>query len=96
MVLTLKHKEGLSVVLNLLLKLILSVILSLKGPCHGQLFFLYVKVLYLLSSGTYFLPKSDLWFSQNKGKSKNPGASEDLKSGYQEQYWDLKTGYPEQ
>ena len=58
--------------------------------------FWYVKVLYLLSSGTYFLPKSDLWFSQNQGKSKNPGASEELKSGYPEQYKELKTGYPEQ
>ena len=34
----------------------------------------------MLSSRTN--PKSDLSFSQNQGKSKNPGASEELKSGY--------------
>ena len=68
----------------------------LKGPCHGQLFFDMLKPFFWLSSGTYLLPKSDLWLSQNQGKSKNAGASEELKSGYPEQYWDLKTGFPEQ
>ena len=80
---------------------------NLKGTLSRSAIFWYVEVFYLLSSGTYLLPKSDLWLSQNQGKSKNPGASEelksgypeqylDLKTGYQEQYWDLKTGYPEQ
>ena len=48
-----------------------------------------------MSSGIYLLPKSDLLLSQNQGKSKIAGASEEPKSGYPEQYWDLKTGYPE-
>ena len=78
-----------------------------RGTLSWSAIFWYVKVLYLLSSGTYLLPKSILWLSQNRGKSKIPGASEerqsgypeqylDLQTGYQEQYWDLKTGYPEQ
>ena len=67
-----------------------------RGTLSWSVIFWYVKVLYLLSSGTYLLPKSNLWLSQNQGKSKNAGASEELKSGYPEQYWDLKTGYQEQ
>ena len=53
---------------------------NLKGTLSRSAIFWYVEVFYF----------------QNQGKSKNPGASEELKSGYPEQYWDLKTGYQEQ
>ena len=70
--------------------------LSLKGPCHNELFFLYDNGLVLLSSRTYLLTQSDLWLSQNLAKTENPGTSKELKTGYPEQNQELKMGYPEQ
>ena len=68
----------------------------LKGPCHGQLFFDMLKSFICWVQGHICCPNQIFGCLRIEENLKNPGASEDLKSGYPEQYWDLKTGYQEQ
>ena len=47
---------------------------------------LYLKEFILLSSDTYLYPKSKVFPPPNQAKTKNPGTSSALKTGYLENY----------